>query len=274
MAYTPPTTRSDGYVVTASVYNADLINNIIALRTGGAGAVEQSTSSTGAQANFDLTGRWTYLRCTGAAPVFSGFTVAGAAPTAGDMFLLECLGTTAQVTTQGGGSTAENRAICPSTQGQIVGVNGLMIGEYDGTTDRWRVKCIDPGAWIDVAHAGGNFTGNNSMTWTVASGDQVAFQYQQRGNRLDVHIHLETTTIGGTPSTILQITMPFTLANATTVRIGRAAIARNNGGNIELVQLFTTASSATLGIVRAAAAAWDASADNADVFIDSTFEIG
>lgn len=34
MAWTTPTTRATGFLVTAAVYNADIINNLIALQNG------------------------------------------------------------------------------------------------------------------------------------------------------------------------------------------------------------------------------------------------
>lgn len=216
MAYVAPTTRADGYVVPASVWNSDVVNNVIALKAlidgGGAVPAEQTTTATGAQANFDLTARNTYLRCTGAAPVFSGFTVAGAAPQAGDTVVIECLGTTAQVTTEGAGSTAANRVICPSTTGQIVGVNGAIALAYDGTTDRWRQIGVEPGKPVAVTFAAGNFTGNGSMTWTVASGDQTTFTYQQRGKVVTIWLTLTQTTVAGTPNTLLQVALPNSFA--------------------------------------------------------------
>lgn len=220
MAYTAPTERSDGYVVTADTYNVDLIRNIVALRTGGAGAVEQTTTATGAQNNFDLTGRWTYLRCTGAAPAFSGFTVAGTTPTAGDEVIIECLGTTSvKVDHQSSSSTAANRAICVSTNGLIVGVNGRLHGKYDGTTGRWRFSVIDPGAWITVAFSAGNFTATGGGSWTVASGDQTRYAYQVHGKTMRLSFSVLTSTVAGTV-TSLNIAIPG----------GYTAAAINSGG--------------------------------------------
>lgn len=180
--------------------------------------VEQTTTATGAQNNFDLTGgRMTVLRCTGAAPSFSGFTVEGGAPAAGDQVLILCLGTTAKVTNQDTNSTAANRIITPSTNGQIVGVNGMMLLVYDDTTDRWRETLLSPGAWISVAYSAGDYTGSGSMTWTVDSGDVSTFQYRQLGAMLELMINISTSTIGGTPSTGLRVALPggFTAVTAT-----------------------------------------------------------
>lgn len=170
--------------------------------------VEQTTTSTGNINDFDLNGEWTILRCTGAAPMFRGFSVKGAAPTAGCRVTIVCLGTTAKVAHQDGTATAAYRAIFPSAQGQIVGVNGVITLVYDGTTDRWRMDSVEPGAMIDVAFSAGNFTANGAMTWTVASGDQSTYAYHQRGDSLELCIKVLTSTVGGTPDTSLRVAIP------------------------------------------------------------------
>jgi len=177
---------------------------------GGAGAawIEQTTSSTGTQNNFDLDGSQTVLRCTGAAPNFSGFTVDGSAPAAGDQVLILCLGTTAKVAHQSGSSTEANRVICPSTAGQIVGLNGAMLLVYDDTTDRWREVLLTPGNPIAHTFDAADYTGNGSMTWTVASGDVVVDLYQQIGKQLTVWFTANTTTVGGTLNTTLRKKIP------------------------------------------------------------------
>lgn len=177
----------------------------------------QTTTSTGAQANFSLSGRNVYLRCTGAAPEFSGFTVNGATPSDGDRVRIVCLGTTAKVTTEGAGSTAANRIICPSTTGQIVGLNGVMDLSYDGTTGRWRESLVDTGARIVVAHNAADFTANGSMTWTVEAADLNHFEYVQRGNVVTVWLRIADSTVGGTLNNELRIAFPggFTLTSTT-----------------------------------------------------------
>ena len=169
---------------------------------------EQTTTATGTQNNFNLSARYTYLRCTGAAPRFTGFTVAGSAPQAGDTVVLAFLGTTGRVDHESGASTVANRVITPSTQGQICGANGMITLVYDTTTDRWRMRDVEPGKPIAVEFSAGNFTGNGSMTWTVESADQETFTYQQRGKTVKIWLSVNTTTIGGTPSTTLMVALP------------------------------------------------------------------
>jgi len=115
-----------------------------------------------------------------------------------------------------GDGIAANRCITVSTNGQIIGAGGSLLAVYDGTTLRWRVSVLDPGDWIPVAYAAGNFTGSGAMTWTVAAGDQSTFIYRQHGALLTVLIFIVDSTVGGTPSTGLLVAVPggFTLNSA------------------------------------------------------------
>jgi len=239
---------------------------------GGGSPTEQTTTATGAQANFNLSAAFTFLRCTGAAPVFSGFTVAGGAPSAGDRVLISCLGTTAKVTTQGAGSTEANRIIAPSTNGQIVGVNGLMLLVYDATTARWRESVVEPGAYINVTYASGDFTGNDSMTWTVDSGDLVVFSYQQRGNNLHIVVGVEASSVGGTPSSDLQIAFPAGFAptysgSSTLFDVGFGI----DNGTLETVRI--SAASTTINAIRIAGTNWAASTNTTRVYVNHMFTV-
>ncbi len=187
------------------------------------GPVEQTTTSTGTQNNFDLSGRETYLRCNNAsALVLTGLTVDGAAPTAGDVVIIENIGTsTVRVAHQNGSSTAENRVICSSTNGQIVGAGGRMLAVYDGTTDRWRLSLVDKGSAISVTFAAGDFTGFAPMTWTVESGDLSTFKYYQHGKSVTILLSVETSTLGGTASGLVQVALPngFTVSGSNQIGI-------------------------------------------------------
>lgn len=233
--------------------------------------VEQSTANTGTQNDFDLSGPKTYLRCTGAAPSFSGFTVNGAAPYAGCQVLIECLGTTAKVTNQDAGSTAANRLITPSSTGQIIGVNGLMLCVYDATTSRWREHLIDPGAPIAVTFSAGDFTGNGSMTVTLQSGDVDTFTYVQWGKTVFINVALSTITIGGTPSTIVQVAIPggFTVTKKV-VTIGLSG----DNGTYQATWVDVQASGTVIRFFKDPAGnAWSASTNNSGVYAMIEFEV-
>jgi hypothetical protein len=219
--------------------------------------VEETTIVTGSQNDFDLDGPFTYLRCTGAAPVFTGFTVAGSAPSAGDRVIIDCLGATSvKVAHQDNGSVAANRIICESTTGQIVGVGGRLLLVYDGTTDRWRATALSPGDWIAVTFAAGDFTASASMTWTVAAPDVTAFRYRQLGTLVQIDLIVEASTVGGTPSTYLQVTLPNGFA--TTAASRTFVLVDDNAGGIVGGFMDTTAAGTLLKFGRTAGANWSA----------------
>lgn len=68
------------------------------------------------------------------------------------------------------------------------------------------------GAWVSPAFDAGDYTASGSMTWTVASGDVETYKYCLNRSTLFLIVNLVTTTVGGTPSTALQITLPAGLA--------------------------------------------------------------
>lgn len=187
-------------------------------RSGGSDALvfDQTTSATGTQNNFSLNGPNTVLECSGAAPVFTGFTVAGAAPVGGDRAVLVYTGSgTLRVPKEDGGSTAANRITSPSARGQIVGVGGSITLVYESATSRWGVQAVECGVPIPIAFSAGNFTGGGSSTWTVDSGDVIANAYMQKGTELTWFISISTTTLGGTPFSGVNVALPngFTVAN-------------------------------------------------------------
>jgi hypothetical protein len=246
-----------------------------AAASGGASWVEQSTAVTGAQHNFDLNDHLTVLRCTGAAPVFSGFTVNGGAPAAGDQVLIVCLGTTAKVTNQDAGSTAAHRIITPSTNGQIVGLNGLMLLVYDDTTDRWREFLIESGAPIAVAFDAAHYTASGSMTLTVAAGDVIADVYIQRGTLVTFISTIQTATVGGTPSNELRKAFPagFT-AKAGEQWSPVVAGFDNNVGASFVISNQTSQSNAYLRIRRQDGANFAAATNTTYIYIPAlTFEM-
>lgn len=68
------------------------------------------------------------------------------------------------------------------------------------------------GTWITPVFAAGDFTGNGSMTWTVAAGDVTSYQFCLIGRRMIVNFAIVTSTVGGTPNTELRIKIPLGLS--------------------------------------------------------------
>jgi hypothetical protein len=61
---------------------------------------------------------------------------------------------------------------------------------------------------LSVPWVAGNFTGSGAMTWTVEVGDQGDFHYSVVGKTMTMWFYLSTTTVGGTPDTVLYILIP------------------------------------------------------------------
>jgi len=229
---------------------------------------EQSTSATGAQNNFDLNASFTYLRCTGTAPVFSGFTVQGAAPSPEDRVIIECLGTSVKCVDEAT-STAANQIITPSANGQIIGFNGRMELIYDGTTQRWREQVTDPGRPITPTFSAGDYTAS-AGNWTVDSGDVIKFTYQQRGCNLYITFNIETTDVSSTP-TSLRRAMPDGFSAA----VQSDQLIQGVNAGVALTAALLRVTTTTMFFFRdTAGTAWGTtSADDTSVRGDVTLEI-
>lgn len=228
-------------------------------RSGGSDALvfDQTTSATGTQNNFSLNGPHTVLECSGAAPVFTGFTVGGVAPVGGDRAVLVYTGSgTLRVAKEDAGSTAANRITSPSARGQIVGVGGMITLVYESATSRWGVQAVQCGAPIPITFSAGNFTGAGSLTWTVDSGDVIANAFTQNGTTLTWFFSLSTTTLGGTTNTAVNLALPngFTVAN-NGVQVGTAGRYLDTGSTwFALIFIANSATSTVLTLATLAAA--------------------
>ena len=172
-------------------------------------AVEQTYTFTGSQNNVaPSAGDLVYIRCTGAAPVITGFS----GGVASRKLFLKCLGTTLKVSDQTG-SSAANQIICPTTGGLIVGVNGLIELTYDATSTKWRASILDSGSPITFTPT---WTGTGSNP--VINSGTLTGKYSQRGKTVWFEIRLiadGTTTFGtGTYAWALPLTAAATQRGA------------------------------------------------------------
>lgn len=126
-------------------------------------------------------------------------------------------------------------------------------------------------AWATPTFAAGNFTGNNSMTWTVASADVVTLAYTVVGKQMTVSFNIQQTTVGGTPSTDLQIAIPLGLTSAKSMH--NACFINDNLAGNAVGRVFVTVGGSTVNIAKIDGAAWSASTDNTYVFGEIIFEI-
>jgi hypothetical protein len=127
------------------------------------------------------------------------------------------------------------------------------------------------GAWTTPAFDAANFTGNASMTWTVASGDVTTYAYTITGKTMTVAFSIATTTVGGTPDNTLQIKIPA--GKTATKGMQNAAALIIDSGTRTTGRVFVAAAATVIGISRTDDAAYTAAADTTTVQGEITFEI-
>ncbi len=174
-----------------------------------------------------------------------------------------------------GSSDADNQFTNMATSAVTpVAPGGWVRYQHNGTT--WKMTGHDQGAWITPTFDAAHFTGNASMTWTVASGDVTLMRYHLSGKKLTVAFSINTTTVGGTPNTTLQIASgqlgSFTAVSS---QVTAPIMALDNGALIAGVPaVFTAAASGTLSlVVNLSTPAWTASTDATYVRGEITFEV-
>lgn len=144
------------------------------------------------------------------------------------------------------------------------GTDGTVITKtlLDTLTDAVLDAVENAFTWTDVTFAAGNFTASGSMTWTVASGDQTTFKYIKLGKWMVVWFEIETTTVGGTPSTDLLITIPggFTSSNQVC-----NAIETSDNGTFATGYAQINAGATTIRCLRATNANWSAATNTTAV---------
>lgn len=145
------------------------------------------------------------------------------------------------------------------------GVTPLAAGKgsaryrYDASTTTWRLISHDQGDYIAIPFTAGDFTANGSMTWTVASGDQVLDKYMVIGRSIQWHFRYVSTTVGGTlNSTLLRLypnsyTAPTAYSHFTY---------STDNGTVAQVHIGGNSTSTTMSFVKADGTNWSASTDN------------
>jgi hypothetical protein len=168
-----------------------------------------------------------------------------------------------------GTTSAKKLTVIDSAGTGLAYINGVGDFANIGTiTERGRGVPI--GDWISPSFNAGDYTGRASMTWTVASGDVMTFAYTMRGKTMTVSLVLLTTTVGGTPSTSLQVAIPggFTAAKA----MQSVCEVLDNGARTT-GRINVAASGTLIAIQRTDLANWAASTDNTAVRGQLEFEV-
>lgn len=102
--------------------------------------------------------------------------------------------------------------------------------------------------WTSEAFSAGAFTANGAGTWTVASGDVTTLAYEKIGKVMTVSFLIVTSTVGGTPSTELRITIPGGFTALRSMR--NACTVNDNGGGNAAGYCYVVASSTYIAIAK------------------------
>ena len=176
-----------------------------AVTLGGGAVIAASQALTGTVANSTISGFLSIAATTGT------FTnVGGTLSTA----------TQNSVTTMTGLTTtgALNAGSITSGFGSIdVGADAISGGAITGTS--FNVNSYSAGTWTTPAFSAGDFTASGSMTWTVAAGDVITYEYTIINKMMTVNFYINTSTVGGTPNNELQIKIPASKVATSRVRV-------------------------------------------------------
>jgi hypothetical protein len=231
----------------------------------------QTTVLTGTQSNFAVTAaRRLVLRCNQSGLLtISGF----AAGSDGDMIDLFCVGASSMVnlTDQDAGSSAANRIITGFTETMLLSPpGGATRLVYDATTARWRIAFSTGRAWAQVPYSAANFTAIGTGSWTVDSGDQLAFNYYKDGRKVTVNVTLDTTTVTGSVSG-LKIAIPASIAPAAGVQL--IGLLYDNSGSIGTpARAYVLAGGLYIGVDRLDGALLTPSTNNTYVRVSLTYQ--
>lgn len=242
------------------------------------GLVTSLTGATSLSTTITTTGNIAQLATTGSRTILmnnaSLSTIQGilAPVNNGQMLTIISIGAgQVDLANQSGSASAADRIanLVTGTISLAAGVGRVDL-VYDGANSYWRVINHDQGDWITPTFAAGDYTGNASMTWTVASGDAITMKYYLRGRMLTIAYFLNATTVGGTPSTDLRKTIPGGFTISGTVRNTNHVI--NNG--VVAVGLASAVNGDTIITFQLASAAnWTASTDNTGIQGVSVFSV-
>ncbi len=142
---------------------------------------------------------------------------------------------------------------------------------YDATTQRWRVTEHMQGDVIQTTYSSGNFTGSGSMVWSVDMADQVTYTYCLTGKLLTVFLQIDSTTVGGTPSTALQVVIPGGFV-AAWGQYTPCQVIDNGTGALGVAQVAATGT--TIYVYRSPAAPnWTANANDTSIRVTMTIAV-
>lgn len=162
------------------------------------------------------------------------------------------------------------RAVANLSDGTNVPLLDAASNAFSGTLKE-RGRAIPIGEWADVAYAGGNFTGQGAMTWTVEVGDQATFAYTLIGKTAILILVVLTSSVGGTPNTYLQAAIPggMLAAKASYTPV----LAQDAGAGTEMAFCQTIVGAGLLYFGKLSGANWSASTNGTSLWCSVIFEV-
>lgn len=149
---------------------------------------------------------------------------------------------------------------------------GVTVGGDVSATDQLfeRGRSAAVGEWTNVAHNAANFTASGSMTWTVASGDQIAYSYTLIGKTMILRVEVQDSSVGGTASTNLNVAIPGGFLAA-----GTSAIVFDmfDAGVGAIGYARTVASGSVVELYRQDRANWSLSTNTTNVAFTLSFQV-
>ena len=121
------------------------------------------------------------------------------------------------------------------------------------------------------AFSAGNFTGNASMTVTVADGEDTTYAYTIIGKMMTVFFGLDLIDVGGTPDDYIQIAIPESKTATKTVYNGMGMVKDNN--TIEDAWCRVVAAGTVIQVGKRDETSWSASTALTSLHGQITFEI-
>lgn len=223
MAWTTPRTWVPGELVTASMMNTHVRDNLNFLYSSTATVLGDTT--VGTQHNWapGLSGS-TYINWAGA----SALTVTGfAGGVSGQMiFFRNVSSVVASFAHSSASSSVGNRFFNTVGSGNTpVATGGYAVWVHNGTF--WVLIGHEQGAWITPTFAAGDYTAA-SGSWILTGGDVTVFRYRLSGTTLAIQMSLNTTEVSSVTATLNRV-IPggFTAATAVLQPVMRIS---DNGG--------------------------------------------
>lgn len=112
----------------------------------------------------------------------------------------------------------------------------------------------------DIPYASTNFSGSGTITWSVASSDQVRFRFAVLGKVARIQVQLELTSVSGS-GTELRVALPFTTTAVQTIPVRSV----DNG---TFVDAFASVSASQLAFITATGGNWSGSTNLTSVYYE------